>query len=117
MPDMTGAAVSVDSDERNVAPANAPTAPGIAIFATTFQSTLPNRQCETPDASVVPISARCTVAEAAAGATPVTSSNVVEVTPYAMPRLPSTSWAARPTSASRMSFLTSTAFRCLRQFR
>ena len=51
------------------------------IFATTSQSTLPNRQCETPDASVVPISARWTVAEAAAGFAPMASSRVVDVTP------------------------------------
>lgn len=88
---MTGAATSVDRLDRNVAPANAPTAPGMPIFATTFQSTLPKRQCENPDASVVPISARCTVADAAAGFVPIASSSVVEVTPYAMPRLPSTS--------------------------
>jgi hypothetical protein len=45
------------------------------------QSTLPNLQCETPDASVVPTSERCTAAEAAAGAIPTVSSNVVDVTP------------------------------------
>ena len=53
---------------------------------------------------MVPISARCTEAEAEAGATPATSSRVVEVTPYAMPSAPSTSWAARPTSARTISF-------------
>ena len=66
---------------RTVAPANAPSAPGSAIRRTTLQSTLPNRQCAIPEATVVPISARCTDAEAAAGATPASSSSVVEVTP------------------------------------
>jgi hypothetical protein len=64
-----------------VAPAKAPTAPGTPIFATTFQSTLPNFQCATPDIRVVPISAKCTVAEAMAGLVPIASSRVVEVTP------------------------------------
>jgi hypothetical protein len=38
------------------------------------QSTLPKRQCAVPDASVVPISARWTVAEAIAGAAPAARS-------------------------------------------
>ena len=63
------------------APANAPTAPGRPILATTFQSTLPNRQWARPDIRLVPISAKCTVAEAAAGLLPMASSRVVEVTP------------------------------------
>ncbi len=88
---------------RNVAPAKAPIAPGRAIRRTTRQSTLPNRQCATPEASVVPISARCTEADADAGAMPATSSRVEEVTPYAMPSAPSTSWAAKPTSARTIS--------------
>jgi hypothetical protein len=58
MIDMTGAATSVDRLDRNVAPAKAPIAPGTPILATTFQSMLPKRQCEMPEASVVPISAR-----------------------------------------------------------
>ena len=69
---------------------------------TTFQSTFPNRQCERPDTSVVPISLRWMVADAAAGLVPMASSRVVDVTPYAMPRAPSTSWAASPTRASRI---------------
>ena len=79
--DITGSAASVERLDRNVAPAKAPTAPGMPIFATTFQSTLPKRQWESPEASVVPISARCTVAEAAAGLVPIARSRVVEVTP------------------------------------
>jgi len=90
--------------ERKVAPAKAPIAPGMPIFHTTPQSTLPKRQWETPETSAVPISARCTVADAAAGLVPMARSSVVEVTPYAIPRLPSTSCEPNPTSASRISF-------------
>ncbi len=50
-------------------------------LATTGHSTLPKRQCEAPETSVVPISARCTVADAAAGLVPTASSSVVVVTP------------------------------------
>ena len=64
-----------------MAPAKAPAAPGMPILTTTPQSTLPKRQCAAPDISVVPISARCTVADAAAGLVPMASSSVVEVTP------------------------------------
>ncbi|GAB3595522.1 hypothetical protein GCM10027446_20920 [Angustibacter peucedani] len=64
-----------------MAPAKAPTAPGTPSLATTDQSTFPKRQCEAPEAKVVPISARCTVAEAAAGLAPMASSRVVDVTP------------------------------------
>ncbi|PSK62419.1 hypothetical protein B0E53_05666 [Micromonospora sp. MH33] len=102
-----GAADSVEMELRKVAPANEPTAPGSAIRPTTRQSTLPNRQCEIPAARVVPISARCTEAEAAAGATPAKSSRVEEVSPYAMPSAPSTSCAASPTRARTSSLRTS----------
>ena len=78
---MAGAASSVERFARNVAPAKAPTAPGTPILATTFQSTLPNRQCASPDIRLVPISAKCTVADAAAGLVPMASSSVVDVTP------------------------------------
>ena len=70
MIDISGAAVSVDRLERNVAPAKAPMAPGMPILNTTPQSTFPNRQWDTPEIRVVPISARWTVAEAAAGFVP-----------------------------------------------
>ncbi len=71
---------------------------------TTAQSTLPNRQREKPETSVVPHSARCTDADAVAGARPVESNSVVEVTPYAMPSEPSTICAASPTTAKIKSF-------------
>jgi hypothetical protein len=81
MRDITGAATSVERLARTWAPTKAPSAPGRPIRATTFQSTLPNFQCASPDIRLVPISARCTVAEAAAGLVPMASSRVVEVTP------------------------------------
>ena len=45
--DISGAATSVERFESTVAPTKAPMAPGMPILATTFQSTLPNFQCET----------------------------------------------------------------------
>ncbi len=68
---------------------------------TVRQSTLPNFQCAAPETSVVPISEKCTAADAAAGATPTASSIVEEVTPYAIPSEPSTSCAMSPTNPSR----------------
>ena len=106
---MTGAATEVSRLDRKVAPAKAPIAPGMPMRMTTFQSTFPNFQWDAPEASVVPISARCTVAEAAAGLVPMASRSVVDVTPYAMPSDPSTSWAPRPTRARRTSFRTGQA--------
>ena len=64
---VSGAAASVDRFDRTVAPAKAPTAPGTARRRTTFQSTLPKRQWEMPEASVVPSSAVWTTALAWAG--------------------------------------------------
>src|SRR3712207_8350647 len=74
---MTGAATSVERLESTFAPMKAPTAPGTPTLATTFQSTLPNFQCARPDIRLVPISAKCTVADAAAGLVPMASSRVV----------------------------------------
>ena len=51
----------------------------------------------------MPSSEKWTAAEAAAGATPAAISSVEEVTPYAMPREPSMSWAISPTKPSTMS--------------
>ena len=76
-----GLAVSPLSEDSTTAPRKAPTAPGKVIQRTVRQSTLPKRQWETPDTAVVPSSARCTVAEAAAGAVPTATSRVVEVRP------------------------------------
>jgi hypothetical protein len=76
-----GLAVSPLIEDSTTAPRNAPTKPGKVIIRTVRQSTLPKRQWETPDTAVVPSSARCTVAEAAAGAVPTATSSVVEVRP------------------------------------
>ncbi len=78
---MYGAASSVDSADSAVAPRNAPIAPGTPSRSTSFQSTLPKRQCDAPAASVVPTSARCTDALAVAGLIPAIRSNDVDVTP------------------------------------
>jgi len=78
---IAGFAASVDRFERNVAPANAPIAPGTPRRATMRQSTLPKRECDAPEARVVPISARWTEADAAAGARPAASIIDDEVTP------------------------------------
>ena len=67
--------------ERNVAPAKAPSPPGTAMMLTVRQSTLPSLWWENPETSVVPISEKWTAADAAAGATPVASSSVDDVTP------------------------------------
>ncbi len=104
MIETSGFAASPSRLERNVAPANAPMKPGAARMPTVRQSTLPNLACETPETSEVPISEKWTAAEAAAGAMPTASRIVVEVTPYAIPSDPSTSWARRPTTATTMIF-------------
>ncbi len=86
-----------------VAPAKAPTPPGTAMIPTVRQSTLPSFQCETPETRVVPISEKCTAADAAGGAMPVASSSDDDVTPYPMPSEPSMIWANRPTKARTIS--------------
>jgi hypothetical protein len=102
--------VSAGRLARNVAPANAPTKPGTARMPTVFQSTLPSLWCEKPETSEVPISEKWTAADAAAGAIPAASRSVDDVTPYAMPREPSTSWARRPTKPRTMSLRMSDPF-------
>jgi hypothetical protein len=87
------------SELSTVAPTKAPTAPGTPMRTTSRQLTLPNRQCDRPDAAVVPISARWTLAEDTAGENPLDSSTVLVVTPKAIPSAPSTSWPIRPASA------------------
>jgi hypothetical protein len=101
-PAVHGLAAAVDTELSTTAPANAPIAPLTPALRTVRQWTLPKRQCAAPEASVVPISARCTDADAVAGAMPAVSSKVVEVAPYAMPSAPSISWAASPTNRSTM---------------
>ncbi len=94
-------AAPVDNDVRTKAPSTAPTAPGSARMLTVRQSMLRNRQCAAPEASDVPTSARWIAAEATAGAVPTTSRVVVAVTPKAIPREPSTSWARKPARPNR----------------
>lgn len=103
MPATHGFAVSAGRLTRKVAPTKAPTKPGPARMATVRQSTLPSLWWEMPETSDVPISEKCTAAEAAAGATPAARRRVDEVTPYAIPREPSTSWARNPTTPSTIS--------------
>ena len=68
--------------------------------ATSRHETLPKRQCDRPEVNVVPISARCTLADEAAGLIPLDSRTVLVVTPKAMPRAPSTSCPKSPASAN-----------------
>ncbi len=103
IPAISGAACSVDSADNNVAPRNAPTAPGAPSLSTKAQSMFLNFQCDRPEAKVVPTSARCTAALAWAAPTPDSTSSVVAVTPKAMPSAPSTSWAPMPTNVKMRS--------------
>ncbi len=56
-------------------------APGSAMRRRTVLSTLPIRACEYALAADVPISARCTEADAAAGARPIAMRRVDDVRP------------------------------------
>ena len=78
---MIGAAASVDSEDRTVAPRKAPIAPGPAIRETTRQSTFFSFQWDSPEARLVPSSEKCTDAEAAAGVSPARINKELEVTP------------------------------------
>jgi hypothetical protein len=106
---INGAAFSVDSEDNTVAPVNAPIAPGAPNFRTIGQSMFLNRQCDSPEASVVPTSARCTAALAWAAPSPLSTSIVEAVTPNAMPSAPSTSCAPTPTSVKIRSERTGSA--------
>jgi hypothetical protein len=64
--------------------------PAGASRQNSFQFTLRLRTWLVAEAAVVNISAAWTLAEAAAGGTPKDSSMVELITPYAMPRAPST---------------------------
>ena len=75
------AASAVMNALNTTAPKKAPTAPGTASGQTLAQSTFPNRQCEAPDAAVVPTSAMCTLADASAGAMPTANNRLWDVTP------------------------------------
>jgi hypothetical protein len=79
----TGSATAASMKRtRTVAPRNAPMAPGMASHVILDQSTLPKRQCESPEAAQVPTSDMCTTVDASAGVSPaIAMSNVVDVTP------------------------------------
>src|SRR5215213_9475145 len=109
-------ASSEDAQISASAPDRAPIPPGTASQTILDQSTLPKLEWEIPETAVVPISAMCTAAEANAGATPAASNTVVEDTPYAIPKDPSTNWATTPARANRKKFfiyLTSLLLLCL----
>jgi hypothetical protein len=91
------------SELSTVAPAKAPSEPGTPIRSTSRQLTLPNRQCDSPEVNVVPISARCTLADDTAGENPLDRSTVLVVTPNAIPRAPSTNCPIRPARAKTSS--------------
>lgn len=91
--------------ERKFAPKNAPIEPGIARRIMTFLSTFSACQCESPDASVVPISATCTAAEATAADAPMVTRRVELVNPKPMPSAPSISCAIEPTTAKTIQFI------------
>src|SRR3712207_5994212 len=60
----TASSATVAIQVTAIAPKNAPMAPGTAIHAILDQSTLPKRQCETPETAQVPTSPMCTLADA-----------------------------------------------------
>src|SRR5690606_25441057 len=60
------------------------------------------RRCDNPEAAAVNTLAVWTLALARLGGRPMLRRKVFEVTPYAMPREPSTSWATNPIAAHRM---------------
>jgi hypothetical protein len=78
--------------------------PGIANLKRIFLSIFSACQCETPDASVVPISAACTAADATAAEAPRVKSNVELVNPNPIPKVPSMSCAREPASAKKIQF-------------
>src|SRR5918993_4489205 len=77
----TNSSATVATQVTAIAPKNAPIPPGTAIHTILAQSTLPKRQCESPDTAHVPTSAMCTLADASAGEIPTARSSVVDVTP------------------------------------
>ncbi len=95
------------------APRNAVTAPGTATRTSTLVSTLPTLQCDRPLTNVVGSLAAWVAAEAAAGAMPMRSSTVADVTPKPMPSVPSTIWARPPATANARTSPTVTPIRLL----
>ena len=62
-------------------------------------------QCDVPDAAVVAISEKCTVAETIAGAIPYVNNMDDEEAPNPIPSDPSTSCAKNPANANINNFL------------
>ena len=92
-------------NDKNVAPRNAPIPPGIARRSKIFLSMFSACQCDAPEAKVVPISAKCTAADATAADAPSVTNKVELVSPKPMPSEPSMSCAIVPTKAKRIQFI------------
>ena len=100
MPAVIGANCLPSTLDSSVAPAYAPTAPGIPMRATVRQCTLPKRQWLAPDTSAVPIFAAWITADAAAADAPAATRTDVPITPNPMPRDPSMSCARNPAATN-----------------
>ncbi len=73
--------------------------PGMTSRRNSRQSTFRCRVWLTPEAAVVKVSTAWTLADAIAGDTPMTlTSNVLLISPKAIPSAPSTTCAAKPTA-------------------
>ena len=70
-----------------------------------FRSTFSACQCESPEANVVPISAKCTAADATAAVAPTVTKSVELVSPKPIPSAPSINWAIDPTIAKTIQFI------------
>src|SRR5687768_120383 len=81
----------------STAPNIPPRIPGTSKRMNNALLTLPNLTWEIPETPVVKISAICTLALATPGVAPVANRNEVAVTPYAIPKAPSTTCAKNPT--------------------
>ena len=95
---MIGRNTSLGKLDSKNAPIAAPSIPGNTRARNRVGLMLPKAWCETPETPDVTHSAMCTVALAAAGATPTDRSRLVAVTQKAMPKAPSMSCAMKPTA-------------------
>ena len=100
---MIGANESPSTDDRNVAPAYAPIAPGTPSRATVRQCTFPKRQWLAPETMAVPTLAAWITADAAAAEAPAATRTEVPMTPKPMPSEPSINWATKPATTNTMS--------------
>src|SRR6187401_1035382 len=83
----------------------APNTPGKTSLKNNGLSMFLNRICDKPETPVVNTSAVCTAAVATLGSTPKCNNKVVQLTPYAMPKVPSIIWATKPTTMKRRKVL------------